>query len=393
MCEWLKQAVLKTALPQGNGGSNPSLSAIQSASLNLGLINMRSRVSYACAAWIAILFALATSSPARAKSHNKLYTFRHPAMGTEFSVYLYAKDELTAQAAAEDMFDEVDRIEQELSNYQPTSELSRINREAAVVPVTTDPETFRFLERSQYWSVASGGAFDISVGPLMKAWGFFDHKGSIPSTEELERVRPMVGSRVMQLDVAKRSVYFRLAGVELDPGGIGKGFAVDAAVMILHAHSIDTALISAGSSTMYALGRPPGQRGWKVVVPSMTPGHAPYSTVWLRDTSLSSANCNEKHFTVAGHVYCHIMDPRTLHPVEGRLHVSIMDPSATTSDALSNVLFVDRPAESFEFLKRYAPEARALIVSGTAAAPQCSSVRWQSPVSRDECPVLAPHAR
>jgi thiamine biosynthesis lipoprotein len=174
--------------------------------------------------------------------------------------------------------------------------------------------------------------------------------------------------------------------MELDPGGIGKGFAVDAAVLILRSHHIAAALISAGSSTLYALGHPPAQSGWKVVVPGLGADSAGISAVRLRDTSLSSANCNEKHFTVDGHLYCHIMDPRTLRPVEGRVHVSIIDPSATTSDALSNVLFVDTPAQSQTFLRHYAPEARAIIVSGTAAAPHCSTYRWRSTIDASRCP-------
>jgi thiamine biosynthesis lipoprotein len=314
-----------------------------------------------------------------------LYTFRHPAMGTEFSLYLYSGSEAEAKAIADEAFDEVDRIEQELSNYRDSSELSRINRQAAASPVTTDPETFSFLKQSQHWSEASDGAFDITVGPLMKSWGFFRSKGRIPPAEELERLRAVVGYKNMELDADARTVHFRVPGVELDPGGIGKGFAVDAVVVLLRSRHVKAALISAGSSTLYGLGSPPHEAGWKVVVPG--PDHAPLSTVSLRDTSLSSANCSEKNFVVDGHLYCHIMDPRTLRPVEGRIQVSIVDPSATTSDALSNVLFVDTPEQSAAFLARYAPEGRALIVSGRGGKAGCSTFRWPANVSKDGCPL------
>jgi thiamine biosynthesis lipoprotein len=338
---------------------------------------------------IATAIALVIPACGHAAPRLQIYTFRHPAMGTQFAVYLYARSEAEASGLADEVFEEVDRIEQELSNYRDSSELSRIDREAALAPITTDPETYRFLEQSQHWSTASDGAFDITVGPLMKVWGFFDHKGQIPSKEELERIRPMVGYRNIELDPATRTVHFRVAGVDLDPGGIGKGFAVDAAVAILRARHVAAALISAGSSTVYALGSPPGKRGWTVVVPDGSPEHVTISTVVLRDTSLSSANCNEKNFTAGGHLYCHIMDPRTLQPVEGRLHVSIIDPSATASDALSNVLFVDTPAQSLAFLAHFAPEARAVIVSGTSAEPRCTVFRWPAPLRGDRCPLLA----
>jgi thiamine biosynthesis lipoprotein len=340
-----------------------------------------------------VVLALVGSGYGQPAPRLELYTFRHPAMGTEFAMYLYAVSQSEAGGAADEVFEEVDRIEQELSNYRATSELSRIVREAALGPVTTDPETFRFLEESWHWSQASDGAFDITVGPLMKVWGFFDHHGRVPSGAELERIRPAVGYRNLELDPALHTVQFRVAGVDLDPGGIGKGFAVDAAAAILRARHVSAALISAGSSTVYALGRPPGKRGWSVVVPDGSPAHTTISTVLLRDTSLSSANCSEKNFTAGGHLYCHIMDPRTLRPVEGRLHVSIIDPSATTSDALSNVLFVDTPAESLAFLKRQAPEARALIVSGRAEAPRCTAFRWEALVKTGRCPFLDPKRR
>jgi thiamine biosynthesis lipoprotein len=318
-------------------------------------------------------------------------------MGTEFTVYLYAASESEAQAASSAVFDEVDRIEEELSNYRDSSELSRIDREAALGPTTTDPETFSFLTQSYHWSEASDGAFDITVGPLMKAWGFFRSTGRIPTPADLTKIRMVVGYRNLDLDPATRSVHFRVPGVDLDPGGIGKGFAVDASVAILRSHHITAALLSAGSSTVYALGHPPGQRGWRVVIPSATTNAQPISTVFLRDTSLSTANCNEKHFTADGHLYCHIMDPRTLRPVEGRLQVSVIHPSATTSDALSNVLFVDTPAQSLAFLRHQAPNARALILT---TGGQRTLYRWSTaaialffPSAASAPPRPTPHSK
>ena len=150
---------------------------------------------------------------------------------------------------------------------------------------------------------------------------------------------------------------------------------------ILKSLGIRAALISAGSSTLYGLGAPPHQRGWRVVIPGNTDGQA-ISAVLLRDTSLSSANCKEKNFTRNGHLYCHIMDPRTLQPVEGRLHVSILNDSATASDALSNVLFVDTPEESLKFLAKFAPGSRAVIVSAGLKAPRYTLYRWPSALAK-----------
>ncbi|MES2392703.1 MAG: FAD:protein FMN transferase [Acidobacteriota bacterium] len=269
-----------------------------------------------------------------------LFTRVHPAMGTDFTLYIYTADAAAADREADRAFAVVDQLESLLSNYQPQSELSRMNSEAASHAVTTDPETFRFLKESLAWSARSDGAFDITVGKLMKAWGFFRSTGHLPTDADLARVRAETGWKRVMLTAGTRTVRFTAPGVELDPGGIGKGFAVDAAIHELRADGVRVALLSAGSSTIYALGSPPGAAGWKVQVPDPQHRGATLSTIELHDTSLSTANCSEKHFVAGGHQYCHIMDPRTLRPVEGRLQATVIASSATDSDALSNVIFV-----------------------------------------------------
>ncbi len=307
-------------------------------------------------------------------------------MGTTFTLYIYADSEKQADAEAGPVFEEIDRIEDLLSNYRQTSELSRINREASKGPVTTDPETFGFLTDSVQWSERSQGAFDITVGKLMKAWGFFNKRGRIPDEAELSSLRSQTGWQKIELDPQKRTVRFTSPGVELDPGGIGKGFAVDRAVAILRAEHVAAAMLSAGSSTIYALGAPPGQPGWKVVVPVPGEENTALTTVRLRDTSLSSASCAEKHFILQGHLYCHIMDPATLKPVEGMLQVTIVDPSATDSDALSNVLFVKRPEESLRLMKLL-PNDSAFIISGTPGKARCWPIHWHDTIATGHCSI------
>lgn len=304
-------------------------------------------------------FAVCTANAAP----QQLYTRVHPAMGTDFTLYIYAADDAAADREADRVFEIVDQLDALLSNYQQQSELSRINRTAGREPVTTDPETFRFLKESLAWSARSDGAFDITVGRLMKAWGFFRSTGHVPSDAELEKVRAVTGWRRVVLDAGTRTVRFTSPGVELDPGGIGKGFAVDAAVEALRADGVKAAMLSAGSSTIYCLGAPPDAKGWQIRVPNpQRPGDDAISTVTLRDTSLSTANCSEKHFIVGGHQYCHIMDPRTLRPVEGRLQATVIAPSATDSDALSNVMFVLDAAGRKRVMAALPPADAALVV-------------------------------
>ena len=313
-----------------------------------------------------------------------LYVSSHPAMGTVYSLYIYASTQAQADEEANSVYDELDRLEDLLSNYKDTSELSRINREAGSTDVTTDPETFRFLQTSLSWSARSNGAFDITVGKLMKAWGFFRSTGHRPSAAELLQVSRDVGWKKVQLNAEQRTVHFLSPGVELDPGGIGNGYAIERAADLLRSEHVTAALLSAGSSTIYALGAPPGEAGWKVRVPALGVAANTLSTVVIRDTSLSTANCSEKHFIEDNHLYCHIMGPHTLQPVEGMLQVTVIAPSATDSDALSNVFFVSN-ADQSRAIFRTLPAVSALIISGSPSNRHCELLGWKEPIESGYC--------
>jgi thiamine biosynthesis lipoprotein len=298
-------------------------------------------------------------------------------MGTVFTLDLYAHDEADATHLAEEAFSTIDRIDDELSNYKPSSEISRISKNASADAVTTDPETFAFLQRSLYWSRASDGAFDITVGPLLRAWGFFFHDGRVPAEAELTALHGKIGWQKIVLNSARRSVQFNGGQpMDLDPGSIGKGFAVDRVVAQLRSEGVTMAFLSAGGSTVYAIGAPPGESGWPVIVPDPLHPGSTASTIFLKDESLSTGACTEKFFIKDGHRYCHIFDPRTRHPVEGMLQTSVIDPSATDSDALSTVAFVLTPQESERF---FAPlsNTRVLLFTKEVTSPGCLAIHWE----------------
>lgn len=244
------------------------------------------------AVWLFGVFVLrlcAASGLAAGQAPESLYKASHPAMGTVYTIQCYMPDRTRADEVMNLAFDEIDRLEALLSNYQPSSELSRISREAGAGPVVTDPETFRFLERSQYWSERSGGAFDITVGPLLRAWGFKARSGHVPTEAEQRGLRAEVGWDKVKLDPETHTVRFTSRQpMELDPGSIGKGFAVDSVAALLRQNGVHAALISAGGSTLYGIGAPPGMTGWPVEVPDpRVPGRVA-TTLLLHDTSLST---------------------------------------------------------------------------------------------------------
>jgi thiamine biosynthesis lipoprotein len=276
-------------------------------------------------------------------------------MGSTYAIVAYGPQEAAVAAAAEAALDEVDRLDRLMSHYKPDSALSRLNREAAKGPVRVDGELFAFLAECLRYSRQSEGAFDVTVGPLMKAWGFFRGEGRLPAEGELAEVKQRVGYRHVVLDATHQTIRFDRPGVELDLGGIAKGYAVDRAIEVLRQHGIAAALVSAGGSTIYGMGAPPGQRAWEVTV--QDPVHASRTalTVPLRDRALSVSGSYEKSFEVDGVRYSHIMDPRTARPVPGLLSVAVVTATGTAGDALDDGLFVQGPEKGRQYLRRHGP--------------------------------------
>jgi len=262
------------------------------------------------------------------------------AMGSVYTVILYGEDQEKLQAASEAAFQEVRRLDRMLSNYRPQSEWSEMNRTAAERPFQASPELFNLLAACLEYSRASEGAFDVSVGPLMRVWGFYKGAGRLPLKEEIAAVLPYVGYRGVQLDEKEHTVRFLKVGVDLDPGGIGKGYAVDRIVDILRRNNITSAMVSAGGSSIYALGAPPDEKGWRVKIRHPREWSTTIEEVVLSGQSLSTSGDYEKFFAAGGRTYSHIMDPRTGYPSQGMLSVSVVAPRTLDSEAWTKPFFI-----------------------------------------------------
>jgi thiamine biosynthesis lipoprotein len=263
------------------------------------------------------------------------------AMGSTYSLVLYGEDRARLEGASEEAFEEVRRLDRMLSNYRPGSEWSEVNRYAAERPVKVSAELFRLLSACVEYSRQSEGAFDISVGPLMKVWGFYKGSGHLPHKAEVLGALSRVGYRNILLDATNRTVRFAREGVELDPGGIGKGYAVDRMVDILRKDGITTALISAAGSSMYALGAPPGEPGWKVKIRDPKDEANTVAELTLKNESMSTSGSYEKFFYAEGKLYSHIMDPRTGYPSTGTLSASVIAPLTLDSEAWTKPCYIN----------------------------------------------------
>jgi len=302
---------------------------------------------------LAVLCAWAVSLGAQSTPLVR-YEASHPAMGTVYVVAAYGRDRDYLAGVVGEVFDEIDRLDNQMSNYKPESELSGINREAGKRDVVVEPQFFQLLVDSYRYSQDTDGAFDITVGPLMKLWGFFRGQGRVPSQSEIEQVLHGVGYRHLKLNSSRHTVRFDTIGVELDLGGIAKGYAVDRAVEILRSAGVTAALVSSGMSSIYALGSPPQERGWTVTLRDPYDAHKAADVLHLENYSLSTSGSYERFFKIGGKTYCHIMDPHTGRPVEGMLSTAVLASTTLQSEALSKPFFIWGPARSRPYLATHA---------------------------------------
>jgi FAD:protein FMN transferase len=264
------------------------------------------------------------------------------AMGSTYSIAVYGSDRVRMEAAVDAAFDEVHRLDEMLSNYRPDSEWSDVNRHAAEQPMKISGELFQLLSDCMEYSRQSEGAFDISVGPLMKVWGFYKGSGHLPHRPEVQAVLTKVGYRHIHLDPAAKTVWFDRPGVELDPGGIGKGYAVDRMVEILRQRGAEIALVAGSGSSIYGMGAPPAEpQGWRVEIRDPYDPNKRAVEVFLKDASMSTSGSYEKFFRAEGHTYAHIMDPRTGYPAQGSVSVSVIAPRTIDSEAWAKPYFVN----------------------------------------------------
>jgi thiamine biosynthesis lipoprotein len=264
------------------------------------------------------------------------------AMGSTYSIAVYGDDRIKMEAAVDAAFDEVRQLDDLLSNYKPDSEWGQVNRYAAERPVKVSPELFGLLSACLEYSRAGAGAFDITVGPLMKVWGFYKGSGHLPHRAEIQTAMANVGYRHILLDPAAQTVRFDRPGVELDPGGIGKGYAVDRMVDVLRQKGVRIALVAGSGSSIYGMGTPPDDpKGWRTEIKDPRAANRSLAEVYLKDMSMSTSGSYEKFFRAEGRTYAHIMDPRTGYPAQGSVSVSVVAPRTIDSEAWAKPYFVN----------------------------------------------------
>ncbi len=261
------------------------------------------------------------------------------AMACQFSVITNPGEHAKIWVASEAL-DIVHEFEQLMTVYRVDSEMSRVNREAREQPAVADTRLFRLLQTCSELADQTGGAFDATSGPLIALWRTAREENRIPADDEIAACLERVGMSHVELDAETESVLFDRADVELNLGGIGKGFALDRMAEQLVANGLDEFLLHGGRSSVLARGDHNSTGGWPVGIGNPLFTDRRLGTLLLRDQALSTSGSNIQYFRHQGQRYGHILDPRTGWPVEGQLSVTVVAESAAVADALSTAFFV-----------------------------------------------------
>jgi thiamine biosynthesis lipoprotein len=282
---------------------------------------------------------------------SRLLRFRHEAMATMFEIIIpeVDADETYASQASQAVFDEIDRLEDELSRFRATSDIWRINNLKAGQSTNIGLAANDCLSLAKAVHAESNGAFDITVGPLMNAFRNKDGTPRQPPAEEESWVRSRVGMHLFDLDSDTGSVTSHCDFLLLDLGAVGKGYALDQAASLLADWSVPNVLLNAGDSTLMGLGAPPGETGWIVTV-----GNEEKQALLLNNRAVSGSG-----FEVKGN---HIMNPRTMKPVPVKKErVWASAPTAALSDALSTAFMVMDKKEIEDFYARHEEVTAVLL--------------------------------
>jgi thiamine biosynthesis lipoprotein len=280
-------------------------------------------------------------------------------MGTIVTLTAVAPTEAVAQEALTSGFREIRRLEELLSTWISTSELSRVNAEAGHKPVTVSPETLLILKRSLEIAKLTDGGFNIAIGPAVQAWSITE-QARIPDQAELDRLRPLIDLSHVQIDEDAGTVFLTVPGMRVDIGGIGKGFAADRAAAAMQAAGA-TGGVVALSGDIKAFGRLPDAKRFAVGVQHPRKEGAILARLELENEAISTAGDYERFFMSGGVRYHHILDPRTLQPARGCQSVTVIAREGTMADGLDTGIFVMGPDLGMKLIERL-PDVEGVIV-------------------------------
>ncbi|MEQ1934456.1 MAG: FAD:protein FMN transferase [Fimbriimonadaceae bacterium] len=279
------------------------------------------------------------------------FSFTEYHMGIDARIVAYAPNQAKAEEACIAAFARIAELDGIMSDYRRDSELNKLSAKSGGAPVKVSADLFKVLARAQEVSKHSEGAFDVTVGPLIKIWRAARKSGFLPRPSEISAARKLVGYQKMKLNARNQTVQLLVKGMQLDLGGIAKGYADDEAQDVLKAHGITRALVEMGGDLVVS-GAPPGTKGWTIRVPNAGNDKGPVDLMYSH-MAISTSGDTEQFTVIGGKQYSHVVDPRTGKALTNRVQATIIAPDGLTTDPLSTALTVCSAAGRKRMMKHY----------------------------------------
>lgn len=325
-----------------------------SSSRRLSLLLILCALNAAC-------FSPANDGDAAAEStlfHRYHYTQLH--LGVQVRIVVFAEKEALAKTAVQAAFDRIAALEDVFSNYRPKSELNQLITTAYSQPIQASDELFALLQECKSFSKETNGAFDVSLGPLSDAWREARRTGLLPDRTHISRLFQRTGLHHLTLDKSDQTVTIAIPDMQLDLGGIAKGYIMDEALLVLQEHGIQSALLEAGGDIVVGA-PPPGKPGWAIEVPDTPANNAlAKKAAQLHNAAISTSGDTEQFIEIDGVRYAHIIDPKTGLGATNRKMATVIAPNGMTADKFATALVVMDDALADELLAQH-PEVLVYV--------------------------------
>lgn len=326
----------------------------------------------------------------------RLLTFTEPHMGTEFTIRAWTEaswvEDLTR--SVESAFARVAALDTALSDYRPESEINRLAKAPANEPFAASPDLYAVFEAAGRLTVASGGAFDITAGPLIRLWRISKKNAALPAPAQIASAKQRTGFHHLILDPDKRTITKKIDGMLFDAGGIAKGYAADAALAILKKDGFPRSLVAASGDI--AVGdAPPGEAGWRIGIETLEVGHdlKDLQTVTLANRAISTSGDTRRYFEHEGIRYSHIVSTETGLGLTERIGASVIAPDATTSDSFATAVVLLGTEKGLHFIRNQRGIECQIVVLRDGGEVFLRSDGFPSPPgsqAQKESPVPAP---
>lgn len=282
-------------------------------------------------------------------------------MGSKFDITIVASDSVSATKNIHLVIDEIVRIENLISEWKPSSQISEVNRSAGIKPIKVDKEVFDLTKRALFFSEITNGAFDISIAAMDKIWKFDDSMEELPSQEMLLKAIEKVGYKNIELNELNSTIFLKLPGMKIGFGATGKGYAADQGKLLMQQLNVNAGIVNA-SGDMATWGTQPNSKPWRIGITNPFKLHKSLKILEVNNAAITTSGDYQKYVEFNGKRYSHIINPKTGMPASGLISVTVIGENAQTANGLSTSIMVLGYEKGLELLKSY-PDYACLILT------------------------------